>query len=237
MTSTRIVMLALAVFFVSSATLADEMPQSGFMEDYSLLKKVEDGSADYRYMAEGALERVAKYQAIMIDQPEIFIAEDSKYRGAKPRHLDALADAFRSGVAAAVSKDYYVVDTPGPDVMYASIAISNLHLTKKKKNILGYTPIGLVGGAVVGAANTDIAKKANLEDAVIEFEVRDSETGELIVAVIDQRGGDEMAASWEELEAAATAYGNLVNCRLNNSRFPADAQVNCLDEIQKQRTE
>ena len=51
--------------------------------------------------------------------------------------------------------------------MYAAIAISNLHITKKKKNILGYTPVS--GWSVVRsyrAANTDIAKKANLQDAV-----------------------------------------------------------------------
>ena len=232
---TRIGTLALTALMLSPAAIAQEMPQSGFMEDYSILKKVDDGSADYRYLAEGALERVGKYQAIMVDQPEIFIAEDSPYRGAKPRHLDALADAFRSGIASAVAEDYFVVDKAGEDVLYASMAISNLRMTKKKKNVLGYTPIGLVGGAVVSAANTDIARKANLEEAVLEFEIRDSVTGELIVAVMDIRGKEDAPATWEELEAAATAYGKLAQCRLTNARMPAEAWVNCLEELQKQR--
>ena len=237
MKSTRMITAVVATCFFTPALMADEMPQSGFMEDYSLLTKVEDGSADYRYLSEGGTDKIAKYQAVMLDQPEIFIAPDSPYKGAKPKHLDALADAFRAGVAQGLSDHFYVVDNPGPDVMYAGMAISNLYLEKKKRRLIGYTPVGLVGGAVVGAAQSDIAKKANLQKAVLEFEVRDSQTGELVVAVMDMRGTDQDTATWEELEAAALAYGRLAGCRLNNSKFPPDARVDCLEEMRKQRAE
>ena len=229
--------LALSTLLVAPVALAQDMPQSGFMEDYSLLSPVGDGSADYRYLAEGAFDKVAKYQAIMLDQPEIFIADDSPYKGAKPKHLDSLADAFRAGISQGLSENYYVVDQPGDNVMYAGVAISNLYLEKKKRRLIGYTPVGLVGGAVVGAAQSDIASKANLQKAVMEFEVRDSQTGELIVAVIDMRGAEEHDATWEELEAAALAYGRLASCRLSNASFPPDARVDCLAEMQKQRSE
>jgi len=210
---------------------AEDLVESGFMTDYSQLRKVEDGSADYRYRAEGAFDRVAKYNAVMIDQPEIFIASDSPYRGAKPKHLNALAEAFRTGVIQAISEDLYVVDQPGPDVMYFSLAISNLRLTKKKKSVLGYTPVGLVAGGVRGAATTDIAKKANLLDAVFEIEGFDSVSGERLLAVIDSLGaGKENPASWEELEELALEYGRLLQCRMSNARLPEDARLNCLAE-------
>ena len=210
----------LSAAFATTVVLADEnIIQSGFMSDYSQLSKISDDTADYRYVVDGVMERVAKFNAVMIDQPEVFIAADSPYRGAKPKHLDALAEAFRAGIISALSEDFYIVEKPGPDVMYISMAITNLRLTKKKRSVLGYTPVGLVGGAVRGAATTDIAKKANLQDLVLEFEVFDSETGERLVAVIDHRGeGKESPTSWEELEAAALAYGELVRCRLNNAR-------------------
>jgi len=225
------------LFFLGTAALmtslvsAEELVQSGFMTDYSQLSKIEDGSADYRYVAEGAMDRVAKFNAVMIDQPEIFIAADSPYRGAKPKHLNALAEAFRAGVMQALSEDLYVVDQPGPDVMYFSLAISNLRLTKKKKSVLGYTPIGLVAGGVRGAATTDIAKKANLQDAMFEVEGFDSVSGERLVAVIDSLGaGKEDPASWEELEELALEYGRLLQCRMSNARLPEDARFNCLDQ-------
>lgn len=217
-----------AAIVATVAFAAENLIQSGFMTDYSQLKKVDDSISDYRYVAEGAVERVAQYDAVMIDQPEIFIANDSPYRGAKPKHLDALAEALRAGVISALSENYYVVDRPGPNVLYIRPALTNLRLTKKKKSILGYTPVGLVGGAVVGAATSDLAKKANLQDVILEAEVYDSMTEERLVALIDKRGeGREAPSSWEELEDAMLRYGKLVNCRLGNSRVAEEAREDC----------
>ena len=122
------------------------------MTDYTQLQKVTDGSANYRYVAPGAEDRMAGYFAVMIDQPEIFIANDSPYRGVKPKQLNTLADALRAGIASGLSEDLFVVDRPGENVLYLSVAATNLKLTKKKKSILGYTPVGLVTGVVKGAA-------------------------------------------------------------------------------------
>ena len=225
-----------AAILTATVVMAEELVQSGFMTDYSQLQKISDDTADYRYVTEGAEERVGKYNALMIDQPEIFLAADSPYRGAKPKQMVALAEAFRAGLISALSEDFYIVEKPGENVMYVTLAISNLRLTKKKKSILGYTPIGLVGGAVQGAATTDIAKKANLQDLIIEIEVFDSVTEERLVAVIDHRGeGKENPTNWEELEQAALAYGLLARCRLTNARLPEDSRVDCFAEYKQRR--
>ena len=93
-------MASTALLFSSSQ--ADEMIYSGFMSDYTQLEKVTDGTADYRYVAPGGEERMAQFDAVMIDQPEIFIASDSPYRGAKPKHLAALAETLRAGLTSAM---------------------------------------------------------------------------------------------------------------------------------------
>ena len=212
-----------------SSAQADELIYSGFMTDYTQLEKITDGTADYRYIAPGAEERMAQYDAVMIDQPEIFIANDSPYRGVKPKQLDALADALRAKIAAAMSEGYYVVDRPGENVLYVSVAVTNLKLKKKKKSLLGYTPAGLVSGAVIGAATSNIAKKASLLDVIIEFEAFDSVTNERLVAIIDSRGNAKKdPTSWDELEMIFAAYGRLMQCRFNNARLPAEQRVNCL---------
>ena len=163
----------------------------------------------------------------MIDEPEIFISADSPYKGAKPKHLDALAEAIRGGIIEAVSKDYEIVEQPGDTVLYIRFALTELKLEKRKRGLLGYTPIGLVGGAVVGAASTDIATKANLQDIMLEAEIYDSSTEELMAAIIDKRVEGDTPASWEELEVKTLQYGELVRCRLNNSRLPEGSKVNC----------
>ena len=111
-------MAVTAVALLVSASQAEELIYSGFMTDYTQLEKVTDGSADYRYVAPGAEDRMAQYDAVMIDQPEIFIAIDSPYRGVKPKQLDALADALRAGIASGLTDDYYVVDHPGEKVLF-----------------------------------------------------------------------------------------------------------------------
>ena len=212
-----------------SSAQADEMIYSGFMSDYTQLEKVTDGTADYRYIAPGGEERMAQFDAVMIDQPEIFIANDSPYRGAKPKHMVALAEALRSGLTSALSEDLYVVSSPGEKVLYIRIAITNLKLTKKKKSILGYTPAGMVLGGIKGAATSDLAKKANLQGMVLELEGFDSVSGERIIALIDSIGSDaQQHASWEELEVFMAKYGRIMQCRFDNARLPAEQRVNCL---------
>jgi len=212
-----------------SSPQADELIYSGFMSDYSQLEKVTDGSADYRYLAPGGEDKMAQYNAVMIDQPEIFIATDSPYRGAKPKHLAALAESIRAGMTSALSKNMYVVNQPGENVLYISIAATNLKLTKKKRGILGYTPAGFVAGAVSGAASSNLAKKANLQGLVFELEGFDSVSGERIIAIIDSIGSDAQSpATWEELEAFMAKYGRLIQCRFDNARLPVEQRVNCL---------
>lgn len=65
------------------AAFAQDIQYSDFLTDYSHLKKSTDAYMDYTYLAPGAENRMANYSAVMIDQPEIFIAPNSKYKGMK----------------------------------------------------------------------------------------------------------------------------------------------------------
>ena len=230
MTKNTKVLTVCAAALIAGAAFAQQLTESGFMDDYSILMPVDDGSQDFRYLADGALDRVAKFTAVMIDEPEIFISAESPYKGAKPKHLDALGEAIRSGLSEALSKDYDIVEQPGENVMYIRLALSELKLEKRRRGLLGYTPVGLVGGAVVGAASTDIATKANLQDVMLEAEIYDSSNEEMLVAVIDSSVEEaDTPASWEELEAKTLEYGELVRCRLNNSKVPEGSRVNCFE--------
>ena len=114
-------------------------------------------------------------------------------------------------------------------MLFLSVAATNLKLKKKKKSLLGYTPAGLVGGAVMGAATSDIAKKAVLQDAIIEIEAFDSITNERIVAIIDSGGHAKRdPTSWADLEMIFARYGRVMQCRFNNGRLPTEQRVNCL---------
>lgn len=226
-------MVAVVLAIVPLTGSADELFYSGFMSDYSQLTKVTDGSVDYRYLAPDALDRLVKYNAVMIDQPEVFIAVDSPYRGVKPKHLNALAESLRAGLAGALADDIYVVDRPADHVLYVTVAITNLKLAKRKKKPLQYLPVALVAGGIAGAASSEIAKKADFSGLVFEFEAFDSISGERIVAIIDSLEPVPGAAepeSWADVDALMARYGSIISCRFHNARLPENQRAECLNE-------
>lgn len=224
--------VAIVIATWSSAAYGQEMMQSGFMSDYSQLRKVTDGTADYRYIAPGAEDKLAKYNAVMVDQPEFFIAADSPYRGVKPRQLDVLGEALRDGFATGLAKEFFVVERPGESVLYVRAALANLKLKRTKPGVADFLPVVLVTRPIRRAATTDIAKKADLRGMVLEMEVFDSVTGERLVAIIDSRGVDAGdVTSWDQIDQMARDYGEVMLCRMANSRYSEVARANCLELI------
>ncbi len=222
--------IALVLAVIPLTAVAEEMIYSGFMSDYSQLEKVTDGSVDYRYLAPDAYDRLTKYNAVMIDQPEVFVAVDSPYRGVKPKHLDALAESLRAALSHALGDDIYVVDRPGDNVLYLTTAITNLKLNKRKKKAFQYLPIALVASGISGAASSEIAKKADFAGLVFELEAFDSVTDERLVAVIDSLEPDPRAEepeTWEDVDALMVRYGEIISCRFQNAHLPEDQRADC----------
>ena len=67
----------------------------GFFTDPSLLKPWDQGTFDLGYVDPDILQKAQRYSAVMVDQPEIQIASDSKYKSAKADDLKQLADVGR----------------------------------------------------------------------------------------------------------------------------------------------
>ena len=162
--------------FAALPAQAAQPPWTGesFLSDYSKLQQIpgKEGK-DYVYIAPGAIERIGKYNSVMLDQPEVFLSPDSPYKGAKPEDLAAIAGAIRSTTAAALKeRGYAVVDQPGPDVLYVRMAVADLQIVKKSRNLLAYTPVGFVVNAGVKALQ-DFMSKYNILDVALQTEFQD----------------------------------------------------------------
>ncbi len=184
---------------------------------------------DYVYMVPGAADKMPNYSAVMIDQPEIFIAPNSKYKGMKPDYMKALADAFRTSMAQSLSATYLIVDQAGPNVLFLRFAISNVQLKKKKKGLFSYTPVGFVASSAKSALTNDITKKIDLKGLTIEMEVLDSSSHEQMAALVEVRSGKkDEPASWAELEALIAVYSQRIRCRLNNAGVAEENRTDCV---------
>ena len=208
---------------------------SGFLDDYSILEQRVGDAIDRVYIAPGTEERLATYDAVMVDQPEVHMSPDSKYGGAKPDHLKMLADTARLTLVERLEEDggYKVVEEAGPGVVYMRWAITDLYLKKKKRGLLSYTPVGFVVHATAQAAIRDVWKKIDMVELNIEVEFVDSTTGDVLAAVVAERGArkadgqKQELVSWEELDATMNTFGLRLRCSLDNARVDASSREDC----------
>ncbi len=232
MTYRKVGAYSLAFFLTIAAfgtALAQDLQYSDFLTDYSQLQRSSDQYMGHSYLVEGAEDRIADYTAVIIDQPEIFIAPNSKYKDIKPDDMKALADAFRTSMSQSLAQDFMIVEQAGPNVLYVRFAITNLQLKKKKKGLLSFTPVGLVVGAAKSALTSDITKKIDLKGLTMEMEVLDSNSEQQLAAAVEVRSGSkEEPASWAELEAMIGVYAQRMRCTLDNARIPEESRVDCV---------
>ncbi len=226
-------MIAIMVSLIALPVLAQD---SGFLTDYSLLKDREgDEYVDRVYVKEGISEMLDDFNAIMVDQPEILIAADSKYKGAKPDALKQLADIMRMALMERLEAGgYRVTDQPGQGVLFLHWALTDLYLKKKKRSILTYSPLGQVVHYSRQAAIKDLWKKIDIVEMTVELEMVDSGTGEILAAGVDSSGHrktkteEQDLVTWEELDAQMSTIGERVRCRMDNARRPAADRENCV---------
>jgi len=227
--------LTLMVGFCLTASAFGQ--DNDFLTDYSLLEPNEGGFVSHRYFDPNVVQRMADYDAILVDQPEIFIAADSKYKGAKGDQLKALADVARLATIERLEAGGYTIATePGPNVLYMRWAITDLYLQKKKRGILSFTPLGMVVHATKSAAVRDLWKKIDIAELSMELELSDLVTGEILGAAITHQLGLRKASgqkaelvSWQALDALFTTVGERLSCVLRNAEIPQSEWTTCAD--------
>jgi hypothetical protein len=230
----KILILAVGIFGFSLANAQD----NDFFTDPSLMKPWDQGTYEVGYTHPDILQMAQRYDSIMVDQPEILIAVDSKYRGAKGDDLKQLADVARlATIERLEAGGWTVTDKPGPNVAYLHWAISDLYLKKKKRGLLSYTPVGLVVHTTAQATMKDLWKKIDIVELGLNIEWLDSTTGEVISAGIVKQGTRKSKGkkadlvSWEELDALFQTIGEQTRCHMDNNKLPKGKKRQDCDSI------
>lgn len=229
--SIRILILALGLCVMTSASAQDE----SFFTDPSILETWEKGTYDLGWTHPDISKYVARYDSVMVDQPEVFVAADSKYKGAKADHLKSLSDGARMAVIERLEAGgWNVVDEAGPNVAYIRWALDDVYLKKKKRGILSFTPIGMVVHATAQAAVKDVWKKIDINEIGLKIEWLDSTSGDLLSAgkasqgLRKSKGQKAVIVSWEELYALFYTIGEQTRCHMDNARLPeAERVIDC----------
>jgi len=228
----KFLLLLLLVLLLQLPWVSADDVDSGFLEDYSMLVPAPLNERTRYYLVPDAQEKLAAYENIMVDHPEIFLDVNSPYKGIKPSRLSVIAEAFRDNVVNALSSDYTVVDQAGPSTLYLKLALTDLSISKNKTRLLGFTPVGLVYKAGRNAVQSDYqnaVRQVSLIDLKIEGEVLDSESSEMLGEFVDDHGSAETPQDWDELLLDMQHFGEVIRCQLENARSSDDKRVNCMD--------
>ncbi len=152
------------------------------------------------------------YTRVMIEPVIIFVSPDSKEKGLNADELKALADSFQNALISTLEPEIPVVTQPGEGVLYLRAALVDVKFAKKKRGLLGYTPVGFVVTAAADAAGA----RVQLQDVTLEVEALDSVSGERIAVVVDEAPetvGEEKP-SWDSVNQTFVFYAERFKQRL-----------------------
>jgi hypothetical protein len=190
---------------------------SEFLGNYPPLEPLEKIPNSYFWRSPDAQE---KYRAVLFEQPEIFLAPDSEYKGIKPNAFKMISDTLLDFLAVNASEVYTVVREPGPGVIRVRSALLDLHFRKGTKTSWLLDPSGVVEYEMRAA----IGRNVSMVEARIEIEGTDSETEERLVVLVAQTGeekSDEYGfpgrdSSWTELFQTVDRLSDIVRVRLTD---------------------
>lgn len=149
------------------------------------------------------------YKKFMLDPVLVFRGPQSKMDGISQNQAQLMADTFYALIYQEVSKDYQMVDKPGPDTLRAQVAITHLEESWPMLDVVSTIPAPmnvLAAGSML--KNVATGKPAFKGEAVIEAKVTDSQTGDVLRAVVDRRVGKKRL-SGESFNSWADVYESL----------------------------
>lgn len=203
--------LLAAALAVGGATAAAG-EYSGFLDGYPDLETVEGAPGVEGW--ENPAYDPSRYQRVMLDPVIIYLHPDSEDKGIDADTMKAVSDGLHQALVEVLEPAYPVVTHPNDATVQVRIAVTGVKMKKKSRGLLGYTPIGFV----VTAAQDAAGKRIELDEAGLEIEVLDANTGErqLVAVMADALKGDDgrKAGSWDAVEARLKALAERFRARL-----------------------
>ncbi len=193
---------------------------SGFLSDYSMLRKGGEGEAQLVYINPKA--KFLAYDKVMVDPVTVWVGKDSKLaKGSNladvaPEDRQRLANDLWAKINLALKPDYEIVHHPGPGVMRIQVAITEAEQsTLVLDTITSLHPATTILTGAVGmvrGGHPSFAGKTS-----VEGKITDAQTGTLLLAGVDQRAGTKALKgfnTWGDVEKAYQYWADQLRYRL-----------------------
>lgn len=174
---------------LAAACASGPKDASGFLKDYSKLRRDRQYKADWVWLKPGIDLR--DYDRVMIDPVVVMPGKGSKAGELGPEVLKKVAEAFTETLRETIDPYYSVAPAPGPHVLRVRVAI---------------TDVAKAAGGKPGDPDYSVGS------AAMEAEILDSLTGERQAAAIDRIEGSQAGADvpreWVHVKGAFVEWSN-----------------------------
>lgn len=179
---------------------------SGFLKDYSKLHAAANETDATMVYFTPDKAKFKSYTKVWVEPVQVWRGEKSDAKDLDKEDAHYLSQFLWSRLNEEFRKDYIMVQEPGPGVMRLRVGI-----TEAGKNIPVLdnltAPVSMV---LSDGKKSLVGIQPFVGKATIEAEVTDSQTGELLAAAVDRRGGGKYAWKslhrWGDVEAAYTYW-------------------------------
>jgi hypothetical protein len=193
-----------------------DVETSGFLGDYAELKAGQGDEALLVYFNPTA--RWSQYDKILIDSVTLW--RDAETDDLPAEEAQMLTDHLYAALHKELSRDYEIVEAPGPGVLRLRAALTEAKGAKVVMNtVTSVIPqlrlLSTLGGMATGTA-------ALVGKAGVEAELTDSLSGERLAAAVDARQGTKAiragVGKWSDLEQAFDHWAERFRLRLAELR-------------------
>jgi len=210
----------------ASTQEAKSVEKSGFLGDYSMLR--EGKRSTFGQGAENEALLVyrnpaadwRKYKRIQLDPVTVWLGPESKMKDVSAEDRQRLANLLWSQLNEQLKKDYEMTNTLGPDVLRIQAAITE----GESSNAVMDTVSSIVPQLKLlsGVKSMATGVSAFTGSASVEAKMTDGQTGKLLAAAVDRRGGTKSLSgvtnSWNDVEEAYRFWAEKTRYRLCQAR-------------------
>ena len=192
---------------------AKDIKFSGFLGDYSQLKKGGGERPDYVYIKPGL--DLSVYKRVMVDPPQAWVSEQQRKKVGE-KNLSYILTSLDKALRDDLGKKWELVDRPAPDVLRIRMAITNTSgETGALTPVTRIVPWGLMVSEGVDLSTGDYINNGRVTG---ELEIADGTTGERLAAAVDERVGansiSNAFSNWGDVVDGCRFWAERVTSRL-----------------------
>lgn len=196
---------------------ADFVP-SGFLTDYTLLRAGAEDQILLRYRNADA--DFSKYDKILFDRVHVWRTQEKSLDDIEEAELQRLADDLYGAIRDKLEKDYDLVEEPTPGAMEIHIALTDIERSDVGLDV--FTTLAPPARALSEARQLATGTQSFVGSAMIEIEIDDATTQEILFAGIDRRIGRKSLSgafdSWSDVDDAFAYWAERIAEGLERAR-------------------